>query len=179
MTLLFGCLCALLLLWCELHWGSYVSSSNSTSQKHPIFGAPAPLPSARPPRVPPHLPFPLCSGFSSWIDKVFIPTANRQGADGWDMRHVAAVIKQEASQRGDETSVIIASFLRERVKKVGYPYFRLHPKGRGIIVQRDGGIPPFTFIEEYFGELHSGRWGLGQGANWYGFGCKRWKGWRM
>jgi hypothetical protein len=80
------------------------------------------------------------------------------------MRHVAAVIKQEAKQRGDHVSVTVAGFLRERVRKVGYPYFRMHPKGRGIIVQREGGIPPFTFVEEYFGELHSGKVSLGVGA---------------
>jgi len=41
----------------------------------------------------------------------------------------------------------------------GYNYFRLHPKGRGMLVARPGGIPPFTFVEEYFGELHTGQAG--------------------
>jgi hypothetical protein len=38
----------------------------------------------------------------------------------------------------------------------GYSYFRLHPKGRGMLVARQGGLPAFTFVEEYFGQLHSG-----------------------
>jgi hypothetical protein len=38
----------------------------------------------------------------------------------------------------------------------GYNYFRLHPKGRGVIAVRPGGIPPFTFVDEYIGQLHSG-----------------------
>jgi hypothetical protein len=38
----------------------------------------------------------------------------------------------------------------------GYPWFRLHPKGRGVVVARQGGVPAFTFVEEYFGELHTG-----------------------
>lgn len=39
----------------------------------------------------------------------------------------------------------------------GYNYFRLHPKGRGMLVARPGGIQPFTFVEEYLGEVHTGR----------------------
>jgi hypothetical protein len=39
----------------------------------------------------------------------------------------------------------------------GYPWFRLHPKGRGVVVARQGGVPAFTFVEEYFGELHTGK----------------------
>lgn len=38
----------------------------------------------------------------------------------------------------------------------GYNYFRLHPKGRGMLVARPGGIQPFTFVEEYLGEVHTG-----------------------
>ena len=38
----------------------------------------------------------------------------------------------------------------------GYSWFRLHPKGRGVVVCRPGGLPPFTLVEEYFGQLHSG-----------------------
>jgi hypothetical protein len=38
----------------------------------------------------------------------------------------------------------------------GYPWFRLHPKGRGVVVARQAGVPAFTFVEEYFGELHTG-----------------------
>jgi hypothetical protein len=46
----------------------------------------------------------------------------------------------------------------------GYNYFRLHPKGRGMLVARPGGIAPFTFVEEYLGEVHTGGGGGGCGC---------------
>jgi hypothetical protein len=43
--------------------------------------------------------------------------------------------------------------------KVGDNYFRVHPKGVGIICRREGGLPALTFIEEYLGEVHTpARW---------------------
>jgi hypothetical protein len=39
--------------------------------------------------------------------------------------------------------------------QVGYNYFRLHPKGVGLVCKRQGGLPPLTFVEEYFGEIHT------------------------
>jgi hypothetical protein len=42
---------------------------------------------------------------------------------------------------------------------VGFAYYRLHPKGKGMVCARPGGIEPFTFVEEYVGEIHTGwRW---------------------
>ncbi len=46
--------------------------------------------------------------------------------------------------------------LQHRIQQSGYQYFRLHPKGRGVVCSNPGGIPAFTFVEEYFGELHTG-----------------------
>jgi len=51
----------------------------------------------------------------------------------------------------------------------GYNYFRLHPKGRGVVAKRQGGIPPFTLVDEYIGQLHSGELGRG-GLGWIGIG---------
>lgn len=43
--------------------------------------------------------------------------------------------------------------------QVGENYFRVHPKGVGIICQRPDGLPPLTFVEEYLGEVHTpSRW---------------------
>ena len=39
--------------------------------------------------------------------------------------------------------------------QVGHNYFRLHPKGVGLLCARSEGLPPLTFIEEYLGEVHS------------------------
>lgn len=42
-----------------------------------------------------------------------------------------------------------------RITQVGYNYFRLHPKGVGLVCKRAGGLPPLTFVEEYLGEIHT------------------------
>lgn len=42
---------------------------------------------------------------------------------------------------------------------MGYDYFRVHPKGNGVVVARPEGLPPVTFVSEYLGELHTpARW---------------------
>lgn len=64
-------------------------------------------------------------------------------------------------------SAILRQF--ERLPE-GYNYFRLHPKGRGMLVARPGGLEPFTFVEEYLGEVHAGVgvWGgVTGGGGWH------------
>lgn len=48
-----------------------------------------------------------------------------------------------------------ATSIKERLAHVGYNYFRLHPKGQGVLCINPDGIQPFTFVEEYFGILHA------------------------
>jgi hypothetical protein len=55
-----------------------------------------------------------------------------------------------------QTSAAAAEAVLGQFCASGYPWFRLHPKGRGVVVARQGGVPAFTFVEEYFGELHTG-----------------------
>ena len=38
---------------------------------------------------------------------------------------------------------------------MGPDYFRIHPKGVGMVVARPAGLPPLTFVEEYLGEVHA------------------------
>lgn len=38
---------------------------------------------------------------------------------------------------------------------MGYNYFRLHPKGMGLVCKRPAGLSPLTFVEEYLGEIHT------------------------
>ena len=52
---------------------------------------------------------------------------------------------------------------QQRFRLLGYNYFRLHPKGRGVVCVRPGGVAPFTFVQEYLGQLHSGE-GRGLGS---------------
>ncbi len=37
--------------------------------------------------------------------------------------------------------------------QVGYDYFRVHPKGVGLVCRRQGGLAPLTFVQEYLGEM--------------------------
>ena len=39
--------------------------------------------------------------------------------------------------------------------QVGSNYFRIHPKGVGLLCARQQGLPPLTFVEEYLGEVHA------------------------
>ena len=39
--------------------------------------------------------------------------------------------------------------------QVGSNYFRIHPKGVGLMCNRAEGLPPLTFVEEYLGEVHT------------------------
>lgn len=45
--------------------------------------------------------------------------------------------------------------MTERLRRVGYNYFRLHPKGKGLVCTRADGLPALTFVEEYLGEIHT------------------------
>ena len=36
---------------------------------------------------------------------------------------------------------------------MGYDYFRVHPKGVGLVCRREGGLAPLTFVQEYLGEM--------------------------
>ena len=59
--------------------------------------------------------------------------------------------------------------------QIGYNYFRVHPKGRGLVCTRPGGLPALTFVEEYLGDIHAPwRWfeiqvcggGMEQNSGW-------------
>ena len=39
--------------------------------------------------------------------------------------------------------------------QVGSNYFRIHPKGVGLLCARQQGLPSLTFVEEYLGEVHA------------------------
>jgi len=89
-----------------------------------------------------------------WIDRIFVPAINRQGDNGWDIFRALTDVKERAQKAGDVASLIAAEAVEERAKVVGYNYFRIHPKGIGLVCRRQGGIPRLTFVEEYLGEIH-------------------------
>lgn len=62
-----------------------------------------------------------------------------------------SIIEAQASSFNTGAAVLI----KQRLNLVGYNYFRIHPKGQGVLCLRPEGIRPFTFVEEYLGVLHS------------------------
>ncbi|PRW58999.1 putative histone-lysine N-methyltransferase ATXR3 isoform X1 [Chlorella sorokiniana] len=92
---------------------------------------------------------------ADWLEQVLMPAVNRQGANGWDLLAALRDVRQRAEEAKDEQGLKAAEAVEARVKDVGYNYFRLHPKGVGLVCQRAGGLPPLTFVEEYFGEIHT------------------------
>ena len=89
-----------------------------------------------------------------WFQTVLSPTINEQGEKGWNLAASLDAICHSAS---DVTSLCaqMATAVQKRLKWVGDDYFRIHPKGTGVVCQRTDGIPPFTLVEEYLGVLHA------------------------
>ena len=92
---------------------------------------------------------------SDWIEYILMPAINKQGENGWDLKCATQYIIAKSSENGDNRSVIAARALESRVEEVGPAYFRLHPKGVGLVCKKTAGLPPLTFIEEYLGEIHT------------------------
>ena len=96
---------------------------------------------------------------SEWIELVLIPAINKQGKHGWDLHRaldhvIECASSAEPSDAEAATSLAAAKAVKAKLDLVGPLYFRLHPKGVGLVCKRDEGLPPLTFIEEYLGEIH-------------------------
>lgn len=65
-------------------------------------------------------------------------------------KHLSAAAFRPASSpgQGESQPILICG-------QVGSNYFRIHPKGTGIVCTRKGGLRPLTFVEEYLGEVHA------------------------
>ncbi|GFR46120.1 hypothetical protein Agub_g7609 [Astrephomene gubernaculifera] len=110
------------------------------------------------PPLPP--PPPPCDpgeaeAINNWIDRCVLCTAIAKGPDGWNLLRVLEAVQADARTRGDKPCGKAASAVISRLKQIGWAYFRLHPKGRGVVCCVPDGLPAFTFVEEYLGELHS------------------------
>lgn len=91
---------------------------------------------------------------SNWIEQVLLPAINCQGNCGWDLKNATQHILKNAAMTDDKISLRAAKAIEERLEYVGPNYFRIHPKGVGLVCKRPNGIPPLTFVEEYLGEIH-------------------------
>ena len=85
-----------------------------------------------------------------------------------EMVHIAGTVHRSAA------NVFEPLFAATR-SQIGYNYFRVHPKGRGLVCTRPGGLPALTFVEEYLGDIHAPwRWfeiqvcggGMEQNSGW-------------
>ncbi|GMH38444.1 hypothetical protein BSKO_06328 [Bryopsis sp. KO-2023] len=92
------------------------------------------------------------SRVAKWVEEVLMPAVNKQGSEGWDMH---AALNWIIDQKSSEIDTHAGSAIKARLNRVGYNYFRLHPKGQGVICSRSEGIPAFRCVEEYLGVLHT------------------------
>ncbi|KAK9830947.1 hypothetical protein WJX81_000882 [Elliptochloris bilobata] len=90
-----------------------------------------------------------------WVERALMPAISAQGRDGWDVTRALAAVKAQAKADGRTESYRAAAAVAARVAEVGPDYFRIHPKGVGMVVARPDGLPPLTFVEEYLGEVHA------------------------
>lgn len=89
---------------------------------------------------------------TSWVERALLPAINRAGCRGWDIKTALRNVHARARVVGDRWSAAVAAAVASRVSAVGRVYFRVHPKGCGILCITPGGLPAQTFVEEYFGE---------------------------
>lgn len=92
---------------------------------------------------------------TEWMDKTFLPAINAQGSQGWDVLRACNAVKKVAEAEGFEAGVKAAAAIHKRASRVGHDFFRIHPKGVGLICLRPEGLEPLTLVEEYLGEMHA------------------------
>ena len=91
---------------------------------------------------------------AQWVEQLLLPALNRLGPRGWDLKAALKDIHAAGREAGDRWSTRVAAAVAARVSGLGRAYYRIHPKGCGIICIAPGGLPAQTFVEEYFGEVH-------------------------
>lgn len=90
----------------------------------------------------------------AFTERVLLPALNRLGDGGWDLVRACEGAYEQAQAAGDAWSAAAAVAVAARAGSVSRGYFRVHPKGCGVVCATEAGIPPQTFVEEYFGEVH-------------------------
>ncbi|KDD72435.1 hypothetical protein H632_c3349p0, partial [Helicosporidium sp. ATCC 50920] len=115
--------------------------------------APSTSPTPQPAPAPSHNAAAEAAALS-WMRCVLQPAINRQGKTGWDLAAVLRSLQTEADATGDSTTAAAVAAVLERFKEVGSNYFRVHPKGVGLVCTRPGGLAAGTFVQEYLGEVH-------------------------
>ncbi|KAK9817177.1 hypothetical protein WJX72_010690 [[Myrmecia] bisecta] len=135
--------------------GAQLASASDPDSTH---GPPAPPPRSGHMPISSDSPDPEAAvkdAVTEWVERRLMPAVSCQGAQGWNILNALTALKQQDEATGNMRSLRAAKALEQRVHEAGLDYFRLHPKGVGLMCTRAGGLPPLTFVEEYLGELHA------------------------
>uniref|UniRef100_A0A061R538 Putative histone-lysine n-methyltransferase atxr3-like isoform x1 n=1 Tax=Tetraselmis sp. GSL018 TaxID=582737 RepID=A0A061R538_9CHLO len=107
-----------------------------------------------------------------WVERKLLPAANSLGSSGWDIFAALSRLTDGPSAAGEDSSGAAAmeraaaAAVRRRAEAVDRDlYFRLHPKGNGLVASRVGGIPEGVLVSEFLGEIRSpAQWSEAQEA---------------
>ena len=133
-----------------------VPAAATSAGQHAALVADAPSPPGKTPRdIDDSETAKTLRAASEWIELVLMPMINRQGPNGWNLDCALDAVISNAAANNNQVSTTAARAIKDRLSQVGSNYFRLHPKGVGLVCKREEGIPPLTFVEEYLGEIHT------------------------
>ena len=94
----------------------------------------------------------LAKGTKKFVERCLLPAINAQSSDKAHNMWFAASSIKTASRIVDE--VHMANAILQAVEMCGLEYFKIHPKGTGLICTAPQGIKPHTVVSEYLGEMY-------------------------
>jgi hypothetical protein len=93
---------------------------------------------------------------AKFIDRALLPAVNEPKENGWDLRRSLRALKEKNSVPSGNIKIRQScQSIMDRADQVGLNYFRLHPKGRGLVCKNPCGIPASAFVSRYLGEVYS------------------------
>ena len=90
-----------------------------------------------------------------FIKNILLPYVNMQESHvAWDMRKALIAIIDDGDEKLEQKYVAAAHAVLSAVNRWEDHNFRIHPKGKGIVCIKEGGIKKDEFINEYQGEVY-------------------------
>ena len=90
-----------------------------------------------------------------FVDKILMPEINANTDSAWDLRKsLRNVIAKQNDEKDGKKIATACNAVLDVVNLAGLNYFRVHPKGRGVICKNPNGIPSATFVSQYLGEVY-------------------------
>jgi hypothetical protein len=93
-------------------------------------------------------------GRAQFIDEELIPTINQQGIFGWELTLSLQAICLKFEEAGNTEKVNAIRTLMVMILYLGHYFFRIHPKGRGVVCNAPEGFSSKELICEYVGQLY-------------------------